>query len=65
MQIITNLSIYKLIKHTFRSFPTRIRNCGKVDGPGLRIIRILLGGEIQWRRWLDGSWITLFNREEI
>ena len=35
------------MQRTLRSFPTMIRNSGNVEGPGLRTIRILLGGEIQ------------------
>lgn len=51
------LNIFLMV--TLRSFKINCRNSGKVCGPGLRIMSILFGGEIQCKRWLDGSWITL------
>ena len=47
---------------TWRSSSRRIWNSRKVDGPGLRITRIWLGGDTQWRRWLDGSCRTLISK---
>ena len=59
---ITSHFALKQSRLTRRSLRMSCWNSGNVAGPGLRMIRILFGGEIQCKRWLEGSWITLWKR---
>lgn len=63
----TNISNdrFSLSHVTLSSLPINWWNSGIVDGPGFRIISILFGDDIQWSRWLEGSWMTLETTKQI